>query len=145
MDNLGDWLYIVLLVIAGISGLFSSGKKKRQGSTPPEQPVFDPEQQSEPKGFWEIFEEIQKEKQPQPVPQSVTIEKKKKTQRKDSLSRPSSYQQKTQTEKHPASRQSTRFSETPEDDAFSIQAESFQDTEELRKAIIYSEILNRKY
>ena len=25
MDNVGDWLYIVFLIIAAVSGLFSSG------------------------------------------------------------------------------------------------------------------------
>jgi hypothetical protein len=29
MDNLGDWLYVILLVVAGVSGIVSSSKKKR--------------------------------------------------------------------------------------------------------------------
>ena len=30
MDNLGDWLYIVFLIVAAVSGLFGSGKKKKR-------------------------------------------------------------------------------------------------------------------
>ena len=30
MDNAGDWLYIVFLIIAGISSLFSSKNKKKR-------------------------------------------------------------------------------------------------------------------
>ena len=29
MDNVGDWLYIVFLIIAAVSGLFSSKDKKK--------------------------------------------------------------------------------------------------------------------
>ena len=32
MDNLGDWLYIVFLIIAAVSGLLGSGKKKKRPS-----------------------------------------------------------------------------------------------------------------
>ena len=30
MDNAGDWLYIVFLIIAGISSLFGSKNKKKR-------------------------------------------------------------------------------------------------------------------
>lgn len=30
MDNVGDWLYIVFLIIAAVSGLFSSKDKKKE-------------------------------------------------------------------------------------------------------------------
>ena len=30
MDNVGDWLYIVFLIIAAVSGLFSSKDKKKK-------------------------------------------------------------------------------------------------------------------
>lgn len=32
MDNVGDWLYIVFLIIAAVSGLFSSKDKKKKKS-----------------------------------------------------------------------------------------------------------------
>ena len=34
MDNVGDWLYIVFLVIAGISSLLGSKDKKKKKSRP---------------------------------------------------------------------------------------------------------------
>ena len=34
MDNVGDWLYIVFLIIAAVSGLFSSKDKKKKKSRP---------------------------------------------------------------------------------------------------------------
>lgn len=60
MDNLGDWLYIVLLVIAGASSLFSSGKKKKRSAAPPVPPQDDfmPEEESQSAGsFWDVFDE----------------------------------------------------------------------------------------
>ena len=30
MDNVGDWIYIVFLIVAAISGLFSSKNKKKR-------------------------------------------------------------------------------------------------------------------
>lgn len=33
MDNAGDWLYIVFLIIAGISSLFGSKNKKKTSET----------------------------------------------------------------------------------------------------------------
>ena len=30
MDNVGDWLYIVFLIVAGVSGLFNAKNKKKQ-------------------------------------------------------------------------------------------------------------------
>ena len=33
MDNVGDWLYIVFLIIAAVSGLFSSRTKKEEESS----------------------------------------------------------------------------------------------------------------
>ena len=32
MDNVGDWLYIVFLIIAAVSGLFSSKRQKEEES-----------------------------------------------------------------------------------------------------------------
>lgn len=35
MDNVGDWIYIVFLIVAAISGLFSSKNKKKAPDTSP--------------------------------------------------------------------------------------------------------------
>ena len=77
MDNIGDWLYIVFLVIAGISGLFSSKEKKKKKGRPeilgqPDKEIVSDEQPQPAgeKGFWEIWEEIkQAPAQPTPKPE----------------------------------------------------------------------------
>lgn len=79
MDNLGDWLYIVLLVIAGASSLLTSGKKKKRSSTPsvPTQGDFIPDEEPHASGsFWDVFDEQPAEashpSQPHPQPFSLT-------------------------------------------------------------------------
>ena len=60
MDNVGDWIYIVFLIVAAISGLFSSKNKKKRPTQVLGQPGHDsyPEENtSSGKGFWEILEE----------------------------------------------------------------------------------------
>ncbi|UQT32937.1 hypothetical protein M5E82_15350 [Parabacteroides distasonis] len=74
MDNVGDWLYIVFLIIAAVSGLFSSKDKKKKKSRPdilgqPDREIVPNDQPTEGKGFWEILEDMQKEtRKPKPAP-----------------------------------------------------------------------------
>ncbi|MDR1879949.1 MAG: hypothetical protein LBQ78_03365, partial [Tannerellaceae bacterium] len=65
MENLGDWLYIVILIIAGISGLLSAGKKKRRQEEIPGE-VFTDEAPAE---TWH---------QPQQSPERIKRPKKRK-------------------------------------------------------------------
>ncbi|MDR0748176.1 MAG: hypothetical protein LBF62_01230 [Tannerellaceae bacterium] len=141
MDNLGDWLYIVIIIAVGISSLFSSAKKKKQAGQTPRQPIQDTENKGgntpEPKSFWELLEEMQGGGQ---------------------------MQEKTQTKKKPAkvsapaynSEEINAFKVTPasqpldlinlsEEEAFALPADSLRNIDELKKAVIYSEILNHKY
>lgn len=137
MENLGDWLYIILLVIAGISGLLSSGRKKKQQQqaaprrVDPE-PYYEEEQTpQQPKSFWDILEEVQNEGGSvfpvEPVKQPQTP-------------KPSNLPKPPKSHYVPIKEQKLE-----EDDPFFIPSGSFHDTEELKKAIIYTEILNRKY
>ena len=91
MDNVGDWLYIVFLIIAAVSGLFSSKDKKKKSRPDilgqPDREIVPNDQPTEGKGFWQILEE-----EPGLMPE-----------------------------------------------------DTFRDIEELKKAIICAEILNRKY
>ena len=75
MDNAGDWLYIVFLVIAGISSLFSSKNKKKRPKQilgQPDKDIVTSEKEVPAKGFWEILEEMQK---PEPVKQPAAAPK----------------------------------------------------------------------
>ena len=42
MDNLGDWIYIVFLIVAAVSGLFSSKNKKKRPTQVLGQPEYEP-------------------------------------------------------------------------------------------------------
>lgn len=78
MDNAGDWLYIVFLIIAGISSLFGSKNKKKRPKQilgQPDREIVTNEDNVPDKGFWEILEEMQN---PKPVKQPVPTPKRKK-------------------------------------------------------------------
>lgn len=81
MDNAGDWLYIVFLIIAGISSLFGSKNKKTSetdiGATDRE--IVTNEDNVPDKGFWEILEEMQN---PKPAKQPVPTPKRKRNNNK---------------------------------------------------------------
>ena len=130
MDNIGDWLYIVFLAIAGISGLFSSKEKKKKKGRPeilgqPDKEIVSDEQPqpAEDKGFWEIGEEI-KQAPAQPTPEP---EEKPRPIQED------------KPRKAPPTVPPMKEPERPTPEI------TLQDTDELRKAVIYAEILNRKY
>lgn len=81
MDNVGDWIYIVFLIVAAISGLFSSKNKKKRPTQVLGQPGHDtyPEENtSSGKGFWEILEEATTPQKPE-APTAPIHKKKKKT------------------------------------------------------------------
>jgi hypothetical protein len=133
MDNLGDWLYIVLLVVAGISGLLSSVKKKRQTEEVERQPDVEdiPE-------FWDW------ETPPIPLPAETqeTLPPLKKTALYVPLFK--------EGERSIATPEADFFSdrqteESAREDRFTLSGDDFRDINDLKKAIVYSEILNRKY
>lgn len=149
MDNIGDWLYIVLLVIAGVSGLFNSGKKKKRAAAFPEpsdnepvyepiyEPVYEPEPQ-ESKSFRELVEEMTAS----PEPLFSTPEK--KTGRR-STPPPPPFLTAENTISSPQTTLSPTRSLLGEEETGSGPDISFSDRDELKRAIIISEILNRKY
>ena len=130
MDNAGDWLYIVFLAIAGISSLFSSKNKKKRPKQilgQPDKEIVASEKEVPAKGFWEILEEMQK---PEPVKQPAAAPK------------PFLAGEKM------ADRQSSarnRLATPPAEEESPLTEIEFDNAAELRKAVIYTEILNRKY
>ena len=82
MDNVGDWIYIVFLIVAAISGLFSSKNKKKRPTQVLGQPGHDsyPEENtSSGKGFWEILEEATTPQKPEAPTAPIHKKKKKDT------------------------------------------------------------------
>lgn len=150
MDNLGDWIYIVFLIIAGISGLLSSGKKKNQSKEilgRPGNDIPEPAETNPEKGFWEVLQEMQKE-QPKPATTrpKVTIRNKQK-QNSEVAQKVAPTPFLAEENKIPESVVTTSSSTHPlsEEENGIVSGQTFHDMEELRKAIICAEILNRKY
>jgi hypothetical protein len=130
MDNLSDWLYIILLAIAGISGILSSGKKKKQSEEVQRQHDVD---NSMPEAIWEVMPEATQMPHPVRFPNKIPH-----TQLKSG----SSFKE---GERSIASTHSEQTVEKTFPENFGALGEDFRDIDELKKAIIYSEILNRKY
>jgi hypothetical protein len=128
MDNhLGDWLYyIVILVVAGISMLNGMNKKKRQQQEPDSSP-FPPEEILLPPPPVRMQ---QKKKTPPPVPE--------RTRKSSFLSSRIPDEGERMFTPEP-------FVFNEEKDSGWMEKLDLTDTEAFRKAIIYSEILNRKY
>ncbi|MCD8193071.1 MAG: hypothetical protein LUD74_00675, partial [Tannerellaceae bacterium] len=134
-DNIGDWLYIVFLIIAAFSGLFNSFKKKKAAEAQP-QPIEEEVYQEEPdgKGFWDFLEEMQNQQ-----PEVVEIKKPKK---KKKISQPAS-PTKVYSKHNPAA--SSLLTENAHETEVIVEDLNLTDPSELRKAVIYSEIFSRKY
>jgi hypothetical protein len=154
MDNLGDWLYIVIIIAVGISSFFSSAKKKKQAGQASRQPMPETEHEEsntpKPKSFWELLEEMQGGAQvPEEMPQPVVItEKKKKTQEKKKQAKtsvPAYYSEGRSAFREMPDSRSSDLINLSEEEAFALPADSFRTIDDVKKAIIYSEILNRKY
>ena len=141
MDNVGDWIYIVFLIVAAISGLFSSKNKKKRPTQVLGQPGHDtyPEENtSSGKGFWEILEEATTPQKPEAPTAPIHKKKKKTPASKPFLS--------TEQEIQKSKASSSQPMNFPIEEEHSMLEDiEFNNAEELRKAVIYSEILNRKY
>lgn len=145
MDNLGDWLYIVFLIIAAVSGLLGSGKKKKRPSEVLGQPDRDivPEQEKAPeKSFWEMLEEMQERKpKPAQVPMPATRPAMKVKEKQRLAPSPFLNTESKLTKTIPTA----PLTMQEEEEHSAIPNLSFSDPDEIKKAIIYSEIFNRKY
>ena len=125
MDELGDWIYIILMVVVGISSLFSSiNKKKRQQQTQMPSPV--PPEFSFPDP---------------PVPKKK--EKKQPFQVSGSNKHPSFDAHLTFPTA--ATDSQTEVYLAPEETGALAGELELTDPDAFRKAVIYAEILSRKY
>lgn len=143
-ENIGDWLYILFLAIAGISSMFSSKKKKKQPKQilgQPDREIVAEEESVPDKGFWEVLEEMQN---PKTTKQPVAAPKPKREQKKQQSVAPNPFL----TAEKTAGRQSfagNRLLVPPAKEESPLTDIEFDNAAELRKAVIYTEILNRKY
>lgn len=128
MDNIGDWLYVVFIIIAAASSFLSSGRKKRQSKEILGQPdkEFHPYQPPVP---------------PAPQPEKKAGEPLARPQRKKQSS-PFLQAERNIRSSMPPPPPVTSFNEPEPEPAPEF---DFRSADDLKKAVIYSEILNRKY
>ncbi|MDR3128767.1 MAG: hypothetical protein LBU03_00715 [Tannerellaceae bacterium] len=119
MDNLGDWLYVIFLVVAGISGFISSARKKRV--------LQEEERRSQREILVDDIDVFPEHFVPKTASvQVATIQPKKK--------------------KSPISPVVLSSEDIREPEVVPpVTAKELHDPEALRKAVIYTEIFNRKY
>ena len=133
-ENIGDWLYFIFLIIAGISSLFSSKNKKKKrpkqiNNQSDNQEEVPHENEEVLQGdLWEVLQKMQDPKT-SPSPQPVIIPQKQSVKHTDKQSI-------TKTNVSP------QFTQREENNSFDIE---LTQASELRKAVIYAEILNRKF
>ena len=138
MENLGDWLYVVILVIAGISSIFSSVRKKAQQTaqqTPPREIITEYEDDDD------IWKDVTKEIKPVPVVQKQHPFQTTNKRRNFNID-----EYREGTSAITKNESSTFFSAEDEEEKISVSFEDLpENTEGWRKALVYNEILNRKY
>ena len=134
--------YILFLIIAGISSLFGSKNKKKRPKQilgQPDREIVTNEDNVPDKGFWEILEEMQN---PKPVKQPVPTPKRKKKQQQVAAPSPFLAAEKVTDKQSPAG---NRLVVPSTEEEIPLTDIEFDNAAELRKAVIYTEILNRKY
>ena len=119
MDKAGDWIYIILIALAGISSFISSAKEKKRKQKANQAKPFGQAEEMQPN--ISLLDNKKTDIKKPPIP---TIER---------FISQNSAEIKARPEMMPI-----HDSEEPQ------LSESFHQ-EELRKAVIYTEILNRKY
>lgn len=126
MESIGDWIYLVFILIFAISGMFGSKSKKKRPTVVLGSPEYEPDKAE--RTSWEMpgdadASQSQKAKMPEPAPIL-----------------------KAEPSVGPLSpRTSVASGNVAGEEHSALEGIDFKDAEELRKAVIYSEILNRKY
>jgi hypothetical protein len=146
MDNAGDWLYIVFLIVAVVGSLLKPKKKQKQRPTvilgQPGKAIVETETSPKPqKSFWETLEEIENGETKKIVapPKKEIPSVRKKVQ-------PSPFLSSTDEINHPMINNSNSILTKQNNQENAIQSTlDLDNAAALRKAVIYSEILNRKY
>lgn len=124
MENIGDWIYLVLILIFAASGMFGSKSKKKRPTVVLGSPEYEPD--SAERTSWEI-----------PKDADASQSKKAKMPESAPIQKPSVGPLSPRTSVAPGNAAGEEHS--------ILESVDFKDAEELRKAVIYSEILNRKY
>lgn len=134
MDSIGDWLYIVFLVIAGISSMLNAAKKKKEAQNAPQE-----EQIPQPHMEKRQARRAKRSVRPMPAQQPTPVYTAEPVP--TAMPTPNPFLTAEQEiPEHLTAEATTSIAEEPEIGTLP----SFSDREELRKAILYAEILQRK-
>ena len=150
MENIGDWLYIIIIIIAGISSIFSSIRKKsRQASTQTQQ--TEPREIIKDDTFDDDFwgDKSTNQQFPEKEPVSVFQQQPKARLSNQTLPKQNEYSfYKKNNEFQPSVTTNyinSTFADNDEDYSSITLEDLPSNTEEWRKAFIHNEIFNRKY
>jgi hypothetical protein len=152
MENIGDWIYVIIIIIAAISSIFSSIRKKSQQASTQSQQTGQSQQTRQQQAppprevirgdvfdddFWGDQTKKQTEK---PAPVVKPQPKAKQTSQVDyRIFQTNEGQSSITNDNNPI------FADNEEEYASITLEDLPSETEEWRKALVYNEILNRKY
>lgn len=153
MDSIGDWLYFLIVIGVGIVSMINSAKKgkaekaaknaeRANRENDPYEPVKQLIENERPaKSFWEVLQELENQMPPVETPAPVA---------KATPPAPPKAQKKPQPFlAHEGATSSIKRQQREEDSEHEeqplLQEDFHFESGDLRKAIIYSEIINRKY
>ena len=155
MENIGDWLYVIILIIAGISSIFSSARKKAKQVSTKTQQTGQTQQAPPPReiakgdifddDFWgDITNQQLPKKKPVPSiqPQPKTKQSYKGLPKQGDYNFNSINEGQSSITKNYAN---STFADNEEEYASITLEDLPSETEEWRKVFIHNEIFNRKY
>ena len=157
MENISDWIYILIIIIAAISSIFSSIRKKSQQASTQSQQTEQSQQMHQQQAppprevirgdvfdddFWGDNTKKQQEK---PAPVVMPQPKAKQTFQKQPVQINYDLYQTNEGQSIFTKDNSPIFADNEEDNALITFEDLPSETEEWRKALVYNEILNRKY
>ena len=147
-ENISDWLYIVFMIVAGLFSLLGGKKKKKHPHEVLGQPgkeIIVEEETQPQKGFWEVLQDMQESpnKVPQPISQPVTSPPGKQKLKQSKKKEPTPFLTAESSFNKPELE--NNILNTPIEETNNFTDIEFNNAVELRKAVIYTEILNRKY
>ena len=148
MESIGDWLYVLILIIAGISSIFSSIRKKaRQTSTQTQQTGQSQQTPAPPREIikGDIFDDdFWGEKLPEKPAPVVKPQPKRKSYQ--TIAEQSNYFNQTDEGQSSIKTNTSPIFADNEEEYASITLDDIpSEAEEWRKVFVYNEIFNRKY
>lgn len=135
-----DLVVIILTILVAVVGALSRKKKKREANLPP---VDGPQKTSQPMDLWDMI--MQEENETQPIEEQeyakVEMEKPEPEETLDSVPKKPNYSFSPSVEGQSDIEGVLKKSLKPKSKKVYVDGEKFS----LRKAVIYNEILRRKY